>query len=216
MKLSSLFCQIGVVASLIDGLMKALVGIVVGIRGAVLRLVLAFLVTARSMARCSSVILRAASAPHMPSSAAIASKRSMISLRPRLATNAPRRACSSTIPVDASCISASRIGVRETPKRSARLCSSKRSPGCKRPVTISCSISSRSASARRITRLHQDSLHHTESSLRYAIQFLVYKRIDIAYHMALPKTQRSALARLLGWPEAMAWRLAKAGLEVER
>ena len=30
-KLSSLFCQIGVVASLIDGLMKAIVGVVVGI-----------------------------------------------------------------------------------------------------------------------------------------------------------------------------------------
>jgi hypothetical protein len=53
--------------------------------------------------------------------------------------SAPRRACSSTIPIEASCISASRMGVRDTPNRSAKLCSSRRSPGLKCPVTMSCS-----------------------------------------------------------------------------
>jgi hypothetical protein len=52
--------------------------------------------------------------------------------------------------------------------------------------------------------------------LRYAIPFLVYKVIDIAYNRLYQKHNGVALARLLGWPKAMAWRLAKAGLEVER
>jgi hypothetical protein len=49
---------------------------------------------------------------------------------------------------EASWISASRIGVLETPKRSPSACSSMRLPGGKRPTAISSSIASRSWSER--------------------------------------------------------------------
>jgi hypothetical protein len=51
--------------------------------------------------------------------------------------------------------------------------------------------------------------------LRYAIPLIVYKDVDIEYDKLYQK-HNGVATRLLGWPEGMAWRFAKAGLEVER
>ena len=114
MKLACLFRQKGVLASLVDDVVKALVRIVVGIRFLLGCLANAIIMRSLELRSRGSVIRRAARAPHMPSSAAITSNRSTTSLKLSEATKAPRRGCSSTNPVEASCISASRIGVRET------------------------------------------------------------------------------------------------------
>ena len=79
--------------------------------------------------RSMGLMLMAASRAQVASISAIAAKSSSSCADVALATLAPRRGLTSIRPVEARCRKASRTGVRDTPKRSARPVSSRRAPG---------------------------------------------------------------------------------------
>ncbi len=82
----------------------------------------------------------------MPSSSAITSNISISRCGVTCVTTVPRCGRVSTNPSPSSRRSASRMGVRDTPKRVARSTSSSRVPGSSLPVAISSSMDSRKRS----------------------------------------------------------------------
>jgi len=89
------------------------------------------------LAAFSGVMRYVARRTHIASISAEVSNISMMRSGVVCVTMTPRRGRTSTRPVTASCLRASRTGVRDAPNRSARCCSSNPNPGGSAPEAIS-------------------------------------------------------------------------------